>query len=97
MEKSDYSMYIYYKGSDEYVNKKAAFWGFYERSFEITYKGSASDKEDAFRDFIGKLLYEQCSDIYHFGADGVDKDACYEEYYRIYKEPDYKLEHYAYR
>ena len=97
MEKSDYSMYVYYKGSEEYVNKKASFFGFYEEIFEKTYEGRAEDKEETFRDYIGKLLYEQCSEVCHFGAEGVDKDACYEDYYRIYKEPDYKLEQYEYR
>ena len=94
MEKSDYSMYIYYKGSDEYINKKAAFFGFYEEVFENTYTGSAENKEVTFRDYIGKLLYEQCSDVCHFGAEGVDKDACYKDYYRKYIEPDYLSEQY---
>lgn len=90
----DYSMYIYFKGLEKYPNKKAEFFGFYEKSFENTYKGSAEDKAEKFRDYIGELLYEQCSDFCHFGELGVDKDKCYEEYYREYKEPDYKLEKY---
>ncbi|MEI6754321.1 MAG: hypothetical protein WCK78_14285 [Paludibacter sp.] len=93
MEK-DYSMYRYYNGTEKYLNKKAAFWGFYERSFELTYKGSKEDKFEKFNDFILTLLYEQTSDACHFGAPGVDKDKCMEDYIRVYKEPDYKSEMY---
>mgnify|MGYP003606855958 FL=1 len=39
--KIDYSMYIYFKGSEKYPNKKAEFFAFYEKSFENTYQGSA--------------------------------------------------------
>jgi hypothetical protein len=90
MEK-DYSMYKYLDGTGKYPNKKAEFFAFYEQSFESTYKGTPGEKAERFRDFILELLYEQASDGCHFGAEGVDKDKCYEDYIRVYKEPEYKL------
>lgn len=94
MAKQDYSMYIYYKGSDTYPNNKAKFFGFYERSFELTYNGTYAKKAELFKDYILELLYEQASDVYHFGEAGVDKDKCFEDYYRVYSEPEYKSELY---
>ena len=35
----DYSIYKYYKGSDEYPNDKARFFGFYEQHFDVGYIG----------------------------------------------------------
>lgn len=92
LRKIDYSMYTYYKGSDEYPNKKAAQFGFYEKLFENTYEGSPENKTEAFMDYIHDFLYQQASDGFHFGTPGVDKDKCFEEYYRRYKEPDYRLD-----
>ena len=91
MEK-DYSMYTYYDGTGEYPNKKAAFFGFYEQSFEWTYKGNSEDKAEKFMDYMLELLYEQCSDANHFGSPDVDKDKCFEDYIRRYKEPEYRLD-----
>ena len=87
-------MYLYYKGSDTYPNDKAKFFGFYERSFEFTYKGSDADKAELFKDYILSLLYEQASDSYHFGEEGVDADKCLEDYIRVYYEPEYQAELY---
>lgn len=95
MAKKDYSMYQYYKGSDTYPNKKAKFFGFYEKMFDLTYKGDDSAKADLFNEHILSLLYEQASDIYHFGEDGVDKDKCFQEYVRIYREPENNLKQIA--
>jgi hypothetical protein len=92
----DFSMYRYYKGSDEYPNKKAAFFGFYERVFERTYKGQPEDKEEAFKAYMCDLLYEQASDIYHFGVPGVDKSKCFDEYLQFYFKPNLHLEYYDY-
>ena len=94
MEKNNYSMYTYYKGSDTYPNKKAKFFGFYEKMFDLSYKGSDADKEELFKDYILELLYEQASDIYHFGEEGVDIDKSLEEYISIYYEPEYQSENY---
>lgn len=91
---NDYSMYRYYDGTDNYSNKKAEFFGFYEKSFEITYTGYAEDKAEKFKDYLMAILYEQISDACHFGAEGVDKDKCFEDYIRVYYEPKYKLENY---
>jgi hypothetical protein len=90
----DYSMYTYCKGDDNYPNKKAAFFGFYENAFEITYKGKPEDKVEAFKDYICDLLYEQASDIYMFGVPGVDKGKCFGEYLELYSNPDLHLEYY---
>ncbi len=94
MEKNNYSMYTYYKGSDTYPNKKAKFFGFYEEMFELTYKGSDADKDELFRDYIISLLYEQASELGHFGEEGVDKDKSFEDYIRVYNEPEYQSELY---
>ena len=94
MEKNNCSMYTYYKGSDTYPNKKAKFFGFYEKMFELTYKGSDADKDELFRDYLHELLYEQASELGHFGEQGVDIDKCFEDYYRVYSEPEYKAELY---
>jgi hypothetical protein len=91
MEK-DHSMYIYFDGIGKYPNKKAAFFGFYEQSFENTYKGTKDDKAEKFMDYMLELLYEQCSDGCHFGSPDVDEDKCLEDYIRKYKEPDYRLD-----
>jgi len=94
MKKTDYSMYVYFKGDRKYPNKKAEFFGFYEQSFENTYTGGDAEKAEKFKDYILLLLYEQVSDAYHFGEAGVDKDKIYEDYIRIYHEPEYKSELY---
>lgn len=93
MEK-DYSMYKYLEGTGKFPNKKAAFFGFYEQSFESTYKGTPGEKAEKFHDFILEVLYEQTADACHFGAEGVDKDKCYEDYIRVYYDPEYKSELY---
>lgn len=41
----DYSLYIYYKGSDEYPNDKARFFGYYEQVFENIFHGKPEDRE----------------------------------------------------
>jgi hypothetical protein len=87
-------MYKYYKGSEEYPNRKAAFFGFYEKGFEITYKGKPEDKEEAFKDYMCKLLYEQIADAAMFGLPGVDKSKKYSEYLEIYFNPDLHTEYY---
>jgi hypothetical protein len=89
----DYSMYKYYKGSDEYPNRKAAFCGFYESCFEKTYKGKPEDKEESFKDYMSTLLYEKLSDACNFGYPGVNVSEKLEEGFREYFEPDYHLEH----
>ncbi|MDR0566136.1 MAG: hypothetical protein LBG47_03725 [Prevotellaceae bacterium] len=94
MEKSDYSMYKYYKGSEEYPNKKAAFFGFYEKCFENTYKGTPEDKEEAFKDYMAHLLYEQASDMCMFGSPRVNESKKYGEYLSRYFDTDSHLEYY---
>lgn len=90
----DYSMYIYFKGTEEYPNKKAEFFGFYESIFEYNYTGTPENKEEAFKEHITGVLYQQASDLYQFGYPGVDISASLEEYYKIYFNPDFKLEFY---
>jgi|GEM_PF-4261427 len=92
--KKDYSMYRYYDGTDNYPNKKAAFFGFYEKSFEFTYTGSPEEKAEMFHDYILDILYEQIADASHFGSPGVDKDKEFEDYIRVYKEPEYRMENF---
>ena len=41
----DFSMYKYYKGSSDYPNKKAEFWGTYEEIFDNSYKGKMRIKK----------------------------------------------------
>lgn len=94
MGKIDYSMYKYLDGTGKYPTKKAAFFAFYEQSFESTYKGTPGEKAERFKDFILSVLYEQTADACHFGAEGVDKDACLADYIRVYHEPGYKSELY---
>jgi hypothetical protein len=91
---ADYSMYQYYKGSENYPSKKAAFFGFYEKSFENTYKGKPEDKEEAFKDFICDLLYQQAAEAYMFGSPRVDKSKCFKEYLKEYFDLDFKKEYY---
>lgn len=88
--KKYYSMYIYYKGSEEYPNDKAAFFGFYENHFENTYKGPAEEKEEAFKSYMADLLYEKASEIYNFGLPQVDKTAKMEEFRKYYFNPEYE-------
>lgn len=57
----DYSIYKYYKGSTDFPNKKAKFWGTYEEIFDNSYKGKDEDWE-AFKDYISNLIYEHTSD-----------------------------------
>lgn len=90
----DYSMYTYYKGDGNYPNKKAAFFGSYEMGFEYTYTGKPENKEEAFKDFICDLLYEQASEIFMFGLPQVDKSKCFQEYLETYSNPDLNLEYY---
>lgn len=90
----DYSMYTYYKGSDNYPNKKAAFFGFYERAFELTYKGKPEDKPETFKDYICDLLYEQASELYQFPLQIGTKADCFEEYLKEYSNPNLNLEKY---
>lgn len=91
----DYSMYIYYKGSDEYPNRKAAFFGFYEHHFENIYKGKPEDKAEEFKDYICDLLYEQASELYHFPLQIGSKSDCFSEYLKEYFDPDFHLENYG--
>ena len=90
----DYSMYKYYKGLNDYPNKKSAFFGFYEMGFENNFKGKPEDKEEEFKKYIRDLLYEQASDIYMFGEIGVDKDKSFNEYLDIYINPELHLGRY---
>jgi hypothetical protein len=89
-------MYIYYKGENhQYPNKKAKFFGFYERDFEVNYHGKPEDKEEAFKDFMSDLLYQQCAELCMFGADPLqDKNKELDEYYALYFNPDLHLERY---
>ena len=93
MEK-DYSIYIYYKGKNEYPNKKSEFFGFYESMFECTYEGNLDDKEEAFKEYMSDILYEQASEMYHFGNPGVDVSAKLDEYLKDYFNPELNLDHY---
>lgn len=90
MEK-DYSLYIYYKGSEDYPNKKAAYFGFYENNFENIYKGTPDDKEKAFKDYMSTLLHEKASDMYQFGLPQVDKSAKMKEFLKYYFNPHYEM------
>jgi hypothetical protein len=100
MANSDYSMYTYYKGSDEYPNKKAEFFGFFEMEFEKTYEGKPEDKEAAFKTYMSHLLYKQAVEIRRLGLakdnklPKTSKLNCYKEYLDIYFNPDFCLEYY---
>ena len=87
-------MYTYYNGSDSYPNQKAAFFGFYERTFEFTYKGKPEDKEESFKDYICNILYEQASERYQFPLQDGTKSACFEEYLKEYSNPDLNIDNY---
>jgi len=93
MEK-DYSLYIYYKGSDEYPNDKAKFFGFYEQVFENTFRGKPEEREEAFKSHMAHVLYEQCSDKCYFGMQGVDESKCYKDYLADYFNPERNLKKY---
>ena len=70
----DFSMYTYYKGSDDFPTAKARFFGHYEMVFDETYEGRPEDKEESFKSFISDLLYEQTSEIYKFGMVEVENE-----------------------
>ena len=92
--KKDYSLYTYYKGSEDYPNDKAAFFGFYEMAFENAYEGKPEDKEEAFKTHMASILYEQCSERCYFGMPSVDKDKCLQEYFADYFNPERNLRRY---
>ena len=69
----DYSMYKYYKGSSNYPNKKAEFWGTYEEIFDNNYSGKDEDKEEDFKDYISNLIYQLSSDSISMGS-GVTQE-----------------------
>jgi hypothetical protein len=75
----DYSMYVYYKGSSDYPNKKAKFWGTYEEIFDNNYKGKDEDKEEEFKDYISNLIYESALDSVNMGS-GVTYEVALEQY-----------------
>jgi hypothetical protein len=87
-------MYTYYKGNENYPNKKAAFFGFYEWIFEVSYKGKPEDKLEAFKDYICDLLYEQASEFYQFPLQIGTKSECFGKYLKEYSNPDCNLEMY---
>lgn len=90
----DYSIYKYYKGSEDYPNDKARFFGFYEQHFDVGYNGKPEDKEEAFKDYMCNVLYEQCADMCCFGMPGVDKWAKYDDYLDEYFNPERNIEKY---
>ena len=90
----DYSIYKYYKGSDEYPNDKARFFGFYEQHIDVGYIGKPEDKEQAFKDYMSNVLFEQCADMCCFGMPGVDKWAKYNDYLNEYFNPERNIEKY---
>ena len=90
----DYSIYKYYKGSEDYPNDKARFFGFYEQHFDVGYNGKPEDKEEAFKDYMCNVLYEQCADMCCFGMPGVDKWAKYNDYLDEYFNPERNIEKY---
>ena len=75
----DYSIYIYYKGSTDFPNKKAKFWGTYERLFDNSYKGKDEDKEEEFKDYMSNLIYQLSSDSISMGS-GVTYEMIQEQY-----------------
>ena len=75
----DYSMYVYYKGSSNYPNKKAKFWGTYEEIFDNNYSGNDEDKEEDFKDYISNLIYQLSSDSISMGS-GVTYEMIQEQY-----------------
>ena len=75
----DYSIYKYYKGSSDFPNKKAKFWGTYERLFDNGYKGNDEDKEEEFKDYMSNLIYQLSSDSITMGG-GATYEMIQEEY-----------------
>ena len=75
----DYSMYVYYKGSSNYPNKKAKFWRTYEEIFDNNYSGKDEDKEEDFKDYISNLIYQLSSDSISMGS-GVTYEMIQEQY-----------------
>ena len=90
----DYLIYKYYKGSAEYPNDKARFFGFYEQHFDVGYIGKPEDKEEAFKDYMSNVLFEQCADMCCFGTPGVDKDKCLQKYLDEYFNTERNIEKY---
>lgn len=76
----DYSLYVYYKGNDEYPNRKEAFWGKYEELFDKNYKGEDSDKEEAFKEYMANLLMENASDSISMGGASVTQQMIQDQY-----------------
>jgi len=62
--------------------------------FENSYDGAPEDKEEAFKEYMSNLLYQQASDIGHFGYPGVDVLEGIADYHKVYFDPDYKVEMY---
>lgn len=42
MNKSRYDIFKYYKGSEDYPNRKAEMFGFYEQHFDEPFEGEES-------------------------------------------------------
>ncbi len=85
----DYSLYIYYKGSDEYPNDKAAFFGMYEKVFEESYDGAPEDKAEEFAAFMHDLIVEMSSDMSDMAGPGIDSNRGYEFFLNVYRHPEF--------
>lgn len=92
MTGKDYSLYVYYRGSDEYPSRKARYFGEYEGSFERSYRGGREGKAAALRQFMHHVIYERTADACMFGMPGVDEEACLARSLRQYYEPDFESE-----
>lgn len=91
MEK-DYSLYTYYKGSDDYPNDKAAFFGLYEKVFEENYDGTPEDKPAEFAAFMNDLIIEMSTDMSDLAGPGIDSNRGYEFFLNVYQHPDFHTE-----
>lgn len=90
MENKDFSIYKYYKGSEDYPNDKARYFGFYEKHFDDGYTGNPDDKEEAFKDVISNLLYEKASEYFMFGTEKTyeEKMKKYNAFIKYYFNPE---------
>jgi hypothetical protein len=67
------------------------FFGFYEKMFEMTYKGKPACKAEVFKYYIYDLIYGHASEMYQFGLPQVDKWKKFAEYLKKYSIPNLLL------
>ena len=84
----DYSIYVYYKGSDLYPNIKSLFFGEIEMEFDINYEGKPEDKKEAFKVYMAEVVDKQVTDYCSFHAPRLDIDESTKKYWEEYLNPE---------